>query len=484
VANRSPIPIPATTSEEVSDADPSNYLGEAPPPPPPPPPPPGAPAISVEKSTNGQDADSAPGPTIAVGDPVTWTYVVTNIGDTELTNVALVDDQLGPITCPETTLAADEAMTCTAEGVAVEGPYVNEASVTGVGPNGEEVSDDDPSNYLGDPAPAAPAPAIDVEKSTNGEDADTGTGPTLATGADVTWTYVVTNTGNVPLTDVAVTDDQVGAIDCPQDELAVGEDMTCTAEGVAIEGPYTNIADATGVDPDGTVVQDDDPSRYVGRSTPGTPSINIEKSTNGVDADEAPGPIIVAGGLVQWNYVVTNDGDVDLMNIEVVDNIEGAIACPETALAVGESMTCTKQGIAAAGNYANVASVTGTDINDTTVFDSDPSHYEGAEAVDQMVTPPPPPAPAPAPAPQPAPAPAPVILPAPAPVILPAPVIQPAPVPVPAPVVKKDDGKKNTLAVTGFETLALSTLATALLGGGLIALGFKNRREDGTVGQH
>jgi len=72
------------------------------------------PAISVEKSTNGDDADAAPGPTIIAED----------------------------------TLALGESMTCTAEGVAIEGAYVNNASVTGDGPGGEQVADTDPSNYL------------------------------------------------------------------------------------------------------------------------------------------------------------------------------------------------------------------------------------------------------------------------------------------------------------------------------------------------
>ena len=49
----------------------------------------------------------------------------------------------------------------------------------------------------------------------------------------VTWTYLVTNTGETPLDDVIVTDSQLpdNAIDCPTDTLDVGESMTCTASG-------------------------------------------------------------------------------------------------------------------------------------------------------------------------------------------------------------------------------------------------------------
>ncbi|MEM8679739.1 MAG: hypothetical protein AAGF97_10345, partial [Planctomycetota bacterium] len=49
---------------------------------------------------------------------------------------------------------------------------------------------------------------VDIEKSTNGVDADTGTGPTLIAGAPVTWQYAVTNTGETFLNNVSVVDDQ------------------------------------------------------------------------------------------------------------------------------------------------------------------------------------------------------------------------------------------------------------------------------------
>lgn len=112
------------------------------------------PAVDVEKSTNGDDADSAPGPTLTVGDTVTWTYIVRNSGTVTLTGITVQDNKEGAITCPKTSLTANESMTCSKSGVAVEGQYSNEAEVkaTGANPSGtgtSEVSDKDMSHYLG-----------------------------------------------------------------------------------------------------------------------------------------------------------------------------------------------------------------------------------------------------------------------------------------------------------------------------------------------
>ena len=149
------------------------------------------PSIVIEKATNGEDADVAPGPGITVGAPVTWSYVVTNTGGSTLTAVAVADSDLGAVTCPKSVLTADESMTCTANGTAVAGQYANLGTVVGTPPTGPTVSDDDPSHYFGVNA------SIDIEKATNGEDADTPTGPKIPVGDAVTWTYVVTNTSNV-----------------------------------------------------------------------------------------------------------------------------------------------------------------------------------------------------------------------------------------------------------------------------------------------
>src|SRR5437879_8081379 len=45
-----------------------------------------------------------------------------------------------------------------------------------------------------------------------------------------------TNTGNVALSTIAVTDDKAGAISCPATTLAAGAGMICTKTGTAVAG--------------------------------------------------------------------------------------------------------------------------------------------------------------------------------------------------------------------------------------------------------
>eukprot|EP00903_Cladosiphon_okamuranus_P000629 g627.t1 len=114
-------------------------------------------SIDIEKATNGQDADTAPGVFIIVPNTaptVTWTYVVTNTGTLDLTNVVVVDDQEGQVgVIPFLAAGASETLTLT--GTAMRGRYTNNSVVTGQpvdengDPTGDPVTDEDPSNYTG-----------------------------------------------------------------------------------------------------------------------------------------------------------------------------------------------------------------------------------------------------------------------------------------------------------------------------------------------
>jgi uncharacterized repeat protein (TIGR01451 family) len=140
--------------------------------------------MTVVKDVDGQNHPTSPGPLIAVGDPVTFTYLVTNTGNVTLTPVTVTDNILGTITCPQTSLAPGASETCTrAAGNSVAGNHKNTATVTGQGvgdtgaPVGSPVSATDTANYFGD------APAITRTKDVDGEHEPTA--PGLSSGGRV-----------------------------------------------------------------------------------------------------------------------------------------------------------------------------------------------------------------------------------------------------------------------------------------------------------
>jgi uncharacterized repeat protein (TIGR01451 family) len=343
-------------------------------------------SIDIETHTNNIDADDPTGPIIPVGNGVTWSYIVTNNGYTDLTGITVTDDVLGSITCPKTSLVIGESMTCTATGTATANQYANVGSVTATDPDGDSVNDTDPSHYFGGVS------NIDIEYLTKSgpgandyADADGPSGPIILTGETVTWKYEVTNIGNVALQNIVVTDAVLGTITCPSTSLAVGASMTCTATGTATAYQYSNTASVTG-DYSGNPVSDSDKSHYYGAD----PSIDLEKLTNGEDADSATGPMITVDDPVFWMYKVENTGNTDLTNVQVTDSVipSANIDCGEadndniiSVLHMSEIKTCKANGISTAGQYENLGTATSTYTDDLTnqrvVSDTDYSHYIG-----------------------------------------------------------------------------------------------------------
>jgi len=321
------------------------------------------PAIDLEKSTNGFDADTAPGPSIPVGDPVMWTYVATNVGDVTLVEVVINDDQLGEI-CRETDVEPGESFSCTAgPEPAIDGPYAN-VGEAGASDGNNRVFDTDASHYVGGGGDFV---AVEVEKSTNGEDADFEPGVVVNVGDPVTWEYVVTNLGDVTLLNWVVNDDQIGEI-CRGTDLAPGASTSCMSGPTpASAGQYSNLAEVTASD--GNIrVTDDDPSHYFGSD----PAVSIDKLTDGEDGPELP-----VGCSVEWTYEVTNEGNIELESVAVSDDQGVQVSCPQDTLEPGESMTCTASGTVTEGAYSNVGTVTASAQVDNDLEESDDSSYLG-----------------------------------------------------------------------------------------------------------
>lgn len=242
------------------------------------------PSIDVVKRTNGTHA-TQPGLEFVVGDSVTWTYTVTNTGRSELKNISLVDNKVGVITCPSTTLAAQASMVCTANGTTVEGTYVNQATVTGEDPWGQKVTDKDDNTYKG------LEPKINIVKKINGAgnlDTADGVRVPVNSGDNLSITFLVTNIGTAPLINVSVVDAPLPALtpqtkaSCPSDKLAPGDSMTCTASGTALVGTHDDKATVvgTGTFTNGQPLKKTDGTPY--------PNVTAESKAGYVAKDQLP----------------------------------------------------------------------------------------------------------------------------------------------------------------------------------------------------
>ncbi len=213
--------------------------------------------VGIEKLTNGQRADQAPGPTIPVGSPVTWTYVITNRSALTFTSLSVTDDRGVAVACPKMLPAPGASLTCEGTGTAVEGQYRNVGTVA-VTASGREYVASDASHYFG-----GPVAGVTIEKHVNGQHVEQAPGPTIPVGSPVSWTYVITNRSALTFTSLSVTDDRGVAVACPKMLPAPGASLTCTGSGTAVAGQYHNIGTVVAA-ADGVLYTASDDSYYFG----------------------------------------------------------------------------------------------------------------------------------------------------------------------------------------------------------------------------
>ena len=205
------------------------------------------------------------------GDTVTFTFAVTNNGNTPLSDVSVTDDRCAPVTGPTEKLDGDQddllevgekwMFTCSKQipadhVIGSENPIRNVAVATGKDPLGRTVQATDDHNVT------VLHPAIDIEK----------TGPATAlVGTALAYTLTVTNPGDVPFAaqEIGVTDPRceqppagpnTGA-DATPSQLDPGDiwTYTCTAQTTGQPaGTFVNTATVTGRDFNGRTVTDTD----------------------------------------------------------------------------------------------------------------------------------------------------------------------------------------------------------------------------------
>jgi len=103
------------------------------------------PAVSIIKKVNGEDANTAPGIYIGVGDPINFSYIIQNTGNIKLTEIVVADNKGITVTCPYAELEIGNTMTCTGSTIATLGQYTNIGTVS----TSQGVSASDSANYYG-----------------------------------------------------------------------------------------------------------------------------------------------------------------------------------------------------------------------------------------------------------------------------------------------------------------------------------------------
>ncbi len=329
----------------------------------------GTPALGTSKAlTSNADGDGST--TVTEGDLLTYTVTVTNSGNVPLTNVIVTDNKITPTggTTPCATVAIGG--TCTLVGTyTVTAADVTAGSIsnTGTGDSNETPPDDD---VLVTPVDATPALSTSKALTSNAD----GDGSTTVTEGDIlTYTVTVTNTGNVPLTGVVVTDNLItptgGTTPCAN--VAIGG--TCTLIGtytVTAADVTTGSISNTGTGDSNETPPDDD---VLVTPVDGSPALSTSKAlTDNADGDGST--TVTEGDLLTYTVTVTNTGNVPLTNVVVADNLitptGGTTPCATVPLAG----TCTLIGtytVTAADVTAGSISNTGTGDSTETPPDDD-----------------------------------------------------------------------------------------------------------------
>ncbi len=296
----------------------------------------------------------------AVGDTLTYQFTVTNTGNVTLGNVTVTDSQATMLGAPITTLApgASDSTTFTASYSVVQdditaGSFTNTATVTASPPSGSPLVERATSTVS-----ALQQPGVTLTKTAD----QTGYGNV---GEVLTYTFTVTNTGNLILTDLSIADPDAAVSGGSLATLAPGESdsTTFTAFHTVTQadldaGSLTNTATLSATPLPGTAIS------AVGSATAQAvvrPLITLHKAA--VQSSYA-----AAGDVINYTFTVANTGNVTLGNVTVTDPGATVSGSPIT-LAPGESDSTTftaaytvVQADLDAGSFSNTATVTGTPL--------------------------------------------------------------------------------------------------------------------------
>ncbi len=291
---------------------------------------PAAPSLALDKVFTGFD-DADHNGRIDAGETAAWSVTATNTGNVALTDVTITDALTGDsLACgtlaPAATCVLDTTLTLSGSHLDA-GQIANTATVTGDAPDGSPVDADDD-----DTATIVRSPAISLAKTLDGATDPDASGD-HSVGDVLTFRFVATNTGNVTLTGVTVSDPMAGlsALSCTPSApagLAPGAALDCTATYVVTQddvdaGAIINLATASGTPPAGPAVEDTDAVTVDLDRSPALELTKTVSTTGSCSGSTGAAGLPAAGGTVTWCFLLTNSGNVTLAGVELTDTLLG-----------------------------------------------------------------------------------------------------------------------------------------------------------------
>ncbi len=321
----------------------------------------------------------------SVGQPVTYTIVATNSGNVTLSHVTVTDTLSAPaspaltLSCTPTTpvasLAPGAAITCSGSYSVTQadldhGGITNTATATGTTPGGTPITGSGTSTVT-----TTASPTVTLTKTASVS--PTADQNDVRVGDTVTYSFVVTNTGNVTLTVLDVTDpSDGGTVACvpPAGGLVPHASVTCNATSTHTitqadvdAGTRSDTATATGTD--GNADTSPPASSTATVNATANPAVSLTKTGAVSPASDKGGAKV--GDTVTYTFVVTNTGNVTLTTLTVTDPSDGgAVVCapPAVGLTPSASVTCSgttthtiTQADVDAGSYSDTATASGAD---------------------------------------------------------------------------------------------------------------------------
>ncbi len=285
------------------------------------------PKLSVSKSSLTASFD-------AVGDVISYRYLVRNTGNVTLTSaVTITDDKItapNTVTCPALPaggLKPDKTITCRANYTVTQ-TDLDASGVTNTATASSGGTTSPPDSVT---VPAVRKPALTVDKSTNGT-------VDFSEGKTVNYDYVVKNTGNVTLPAPVITDNRISSVSCPAGSVAPGVEITCTASYVLTfddidVGSVTNNATAKS----GTTTS---PPASVTIPIGSDPALTLQKSAS-------PTTFAALNEVITYTFKVTNSGNVQFTRpVRINDPTIGIFTCltpvSGNAFSANETATCTR----------------------------------------------------------------------------------------------------------------------------------------------